>query len=177
MFQVYPRPLAAGALVVLLGLAGCNGNQDALTLDRSPDDPIFGSLPAEKSVEMGKAYYRHGHYGLAEQAFRQAVERDHGNAEAWLGLAASYDRLERFDRASQAYDVLVKLIGRTPTVLNNLGYHYLLRGDRARARETFIAALRGDPDNEQIRNNLALVADNGRSQDWAPRVKGAKGAR
>jgi Flp pilus assembly protein TadD len=173
MYQISTRSIAVvAALLALLALAACNGNQDALSLDRPMEDPIFGSLPAEKSVEMGKEYYRRGHYGLAEQAFRQAVERDHNNAEAWLGLAASYDRLERFDRASQAYDVLIKLVGRTPTVLNNLGYHYFLRGDRARARETFIAALRADPDNEQIRNNLALVADEGRPRDWAPRVKG-----
>jgi Flp pilus assembly protein TadD len=137
------------------------------------EDPIFGSLPAEKSVEIGQRYYRHGHYGLAEQAFRQAVEQDHNNAEAWLGLAASYDRLRRFDRARQAYDVLAKLVGRTPIVLNNLGYHYFLSGDRVRARETLIAALRDDPDNEQIRDNLALVAGERPASDWHPRVSPA----
>jgi Flp pilus assembly protein TadD len=132
-------------------------------------ESVFGSLPAAEAVSIGKRYYRQGQYGLAEQSFRQAVERDHNNTEAWLGLAASYDRLERFDRARQAYDVLLKLVGRTPIVLNNLGYHHFLRGDRARARETFIAALRADPENEQIRNNLALVAGDERPVNEARR--------
>jgi Flp pilus assembly protein TadD len=144
-----------------------------VSIDRPVEDPIFGSLPAEKSIEIGRRYYQHGQYGLAEQSFRQAVEQDHNNAEAWLGLAASYDKLRRFDRAKQAYDVLVKLVGRTPVVLNNLGYHFFLSGDRVRARETLIAALRSDPENEQIRDNLALVAGERPASDWSPRVSPA----
>ena len=171
MCHISKRPIGPIMLLVLLGLAACNGGPSELSLDRTVEDPIFGCLPAEKSVEIGKRYYRHGHFGLAEQSFRQAVEKDHNNAEAWLGLAASYDRLRRFDRARQAYDVLVKIVGRTPTVLNNLGYHYFLSGDRGRARETLIAALRRDPDNEQIRNNLALVAGDKSAADWAPHVR------
>jgi Flp pilus assembly protein TadD len=157
-------------LLVLLGVTACNGSQGGLSIDHPVEDPIFGSLPAEKHVEMGRRYYQHGQYGLAEQSFRRAVEQDHNNAEAWLGLAASYDRLRRFDRAKQAYDALVKLVGRTPVVLNNLGYHYFLSGDRTRARETLIAALRSDPENEQIRDNLALVAGGKPPTDWNPRV-------
>jgi len=144
-----------------------------VSIDRPVEDPIFGSLPAEKSIEIGRRYYQHGQYGLAEQSFRQAVEQDHNNAEAWLGLAASYDKLRRFDRAKQAYDVLVKLVGRTPVVLNNLGYHFFLSGDRVRARETLIAALRSDPENEQIRDNLALVAGERPASDWSPRISPA----
>jgi Flp pilus assembly protein TadD len=155
--------------MILLGLTACSGN----VIDRPVEDPTFGSLPAEKSIELGQRYYQHGQYGLAEQAFRQAVEQDHNHAEAWLGLAACYDRLRRFDRAKQAYDVLVKLVGRTPVVLNNLGYHYFLSGDRARARETLNAALRADPDNVQIRDNLALVAGERPAPDWNPRVRPA----
>jgi Flp pilus assembly protein TadD len=157
-------------MLALLGLAACNGGANDLAFDRPVENPIFGSLPVAKAVETGKGYYRHGHFGLAEQSFRQAVEQDPANAEAWLGLAASYDRLGRFDRARHAYDNVIKLAGRTPAVLNNLGYHYLLAGDRTRARETLIAALRADPESDQIRNNLALV--NGeRDGTWTPHVK------
>jgi Flp pilus assembly protein TadD len=159
--------------MILLGLTACSGTEGGVSIDRPVEDPIFGSLPAEKSVEMGQRYYQHGQYGLAEQAFRQATELDHNNAEAWLGLAASCDRLRRFDHAKRAYDVLVKLVGRTPVVLNNLGYHYFLSGDRARARETLTAALRDDPQNEQIRDNLALVAGDRPASDWNPRVRPA----
>ena len=167
------RPAWPVMLLILLGVTACSGSEGGVSIDRPVEDPIFGSLPAEKSIEIGRRYYQHGQYGLAEQSFRQAVEQDHNNAEAWLGLAASYDKLRRFDRAKQAYDVLVKLVGRTPVVLNNLGYHFFLSGDRVRARETLIAALRSDPENEQIRDNLALVAGERPASDWSPRVSPA----
>jgi Flp pilus assembly protein TadD len=167
------RSMGPITLLLLLNLTACNGSSGGISIDRPVEDPIFGSLPAEKSVEIGRRYYQHGQFGLAEQSFRQAVEQDHNNAEAWLGLAASYDRLRRFDRARQAYDVLVKLVGRTPVVLNNLGYHYFLSGDRTRAREALIAALRADPENEQIRDNLALVSGDRPASDWSPSVRPA----
>src|SRR5262245_53808999 len=116
------------ALLLLAGAGGCSGLPDGFSHERFAEPPVYGMLPSEKALGKGKGYYRDGDYGLAEQAFRQATEEDHNSAEAWLGLAASYDRLRRFDHAERAYDVVVKLVGNTPTVLNNLGYHYLLAG-------------------------------------------------
>jgi hypothetical protein len=40
---------------------------------------------------------------LAEQHYRRAVEATHQNGSAWIGPAASYDRLGRFDLADFAY--------------------------------------------------------------------------
>ena len=150
-------------------LAACSGMPHGLL---SPvDEPIYGSLPAEKSLDKGKKFYRDGDYGLAEKSFRQAVEQDPNNAEAWLGLAASYDRLRRFDLADKAYKVVVKLVGNTPTVLNNVGYHYILRGDLASARQTLAAAQNADPKNPFIRNNLALIDEGGGAAARTPSVR------
>jgi Flp pilus assembly protein TadD len=142
-------------------LAGCSSMPAGLSLGHSAEPPIFGSLPAEKPLELGKAHYSKGEYGLAEKAFRNAVELDKNDPEAWLGLAASYDRLRRFDQALRAYDVLFKLVGRTPTVLNNLGYHYILQGDYTKARETLLEAQRSDPGNKFIQNNIDLIETGG----------------
>jgi Flp pilus assembly protein TadD len=142
-------------------LAACGGMPAGLSLDHSPEPPIFGSLPAEKPLELGKRYYSKGEFGLAEEAFRKAVELDKNDPEAWLGLAASYDRLRRFDQARRAYDVLFRLVGRTPTVLNNLGYHYILEGEYTKARETLLEAQRSDPTNQFIRNNMDLIGTGG----------------
>jgi Flp pilus assembly protein TadD len=149
--------LVAAALM----LGGCSSLPSALV--DAAEEPIYGSLPSEKWQDKGKTYYRDGDYGLAEKAFRKAIEEDKNNAEAWLGLAASYDRLRRFDLADRAYKVVVKLVGHTPTVLNNLGYHYILLGDYAAARQTLAAARTADPKNAYISNNLALL-DGG----WTP---------
>ena len=62
--------------------------------------------------------------------------------EAWLGLAASYDQVGRFDKADMAYAKVQSLIGATPSVLNNLGYSYLLRGNLDKSRATLAAAYR-----------------------------------
>lgn len=170
MYTAFDRPI--GTLVLLLAafaLVACNGGPDRSAFDIPIEDAIFGTLPAEKALEAGKTHYREGQFGLAERAFRRAVEQDKNNAESWLGLAASCDRLKQFEHAGRAYEVVMRLSGRTPAVLNNLGYHYILRGDLVRARSTLLEAKRHDPQNEHIRNNLELIE----SMDagaWSPKV-------
>ena len=65
--------------------------------------------------------------------FRRAVESAKGDAEAWLGLAASYDQLKRFRLADRAYAHALRLTGPSAEFLNNRGYSYLMRGDLSRA--------------------------------------------
>ena len=50
-------------------------------------------------LNMGKKFYRSGNHGLAERYFRRAVESHPNDGEAWLGLAACYDQLRRFELA------------------------------------------------------------------------------
>ena len=117
---------------------------------------LLGKDPYDE-VSLGKKYYHAGHFGIAEKHFRRAVEQNPKDAEAWVGLAASYDRLKRFDLADRAYAQAVGLIGDTPELLNNKGYSYILRGDYARARRTLLAAQAKDPNNPFIKNNLDLL--------------------
>ena len=105
----------------------------------------------------GKAQFREGNFGLAEAAFSRAVERDPGDAEAWLGLGASHDELRRFDLADRDYAQLERLTGRNAALLNNRGYSYLMRGNFAKARVDLAAAHRLDPDNVDIEGNLAAA--------------------
>src|ERR1035441_2199282 len=53
---------------------------------------LLGSDPND-SLSLGKKQYRANDFGLAEKYFRHAAELHPRDAEAWLGLAASYDRL------------------------------------------------------------------------------------
>jgi Flp pilus assembly protein TadD len=118
-----------------------------------------GSGPEIVWLEKAKQNYRDGNYGLAERYYRQSIEERHSNVEAWLGLAASYDRLKRFDNADKAYDAVVKLVGYTPTVLNNLAYHQMLKGDLASARRSLEAASKADPGNPYIKNNMSTLVE------------------
>src|SRR5215471_7660417 len=103
---------AFGALV----LAGCD------TL--SPSDPVaVAPAPAaelattatvqdpadvkyyrsDEPLRMGIEHFNRGNYGIAERYFRDAVEKAPKDVTAWIGLAASYDRIGRFDLADRAY--------------------------------------------------------------------------
>ena len=106
---------------------------------------------------MGKEEFGRGNYGLAERYFRDAVEKAPKNATAWIGLAASYDRLRRFDLADQAYAQAVGLIGETARILNNQGYSYMLRGDLTQARRKLQRAYELEPTNRTIIDNLELL--------------------
>ncbi len=118
---------------------------------------LLGSDPND-DLNLGKKQFRAKNYGLAEKYYRRAVERHPRDAEAWLGLAASYDRLRRFDLADRAYGQAIGIVGPTVEILNNQGYSYMLRGDYRRAREKLAAAQRKDPGNRFVLSNLDLLA-------------------
>ncbi len=128
-----------------------------------PDPPLTPSKP-DDDLSLGRMHFREGNYGLAERHFRRAVETGPREAEAWLGLAAAYDRLKRFDLADRAYKQLYAIAGRTPEILNNQGYSYMLRGDYAHARQILAEAQAKDPANPYIANNLALLEESVRTR-------------
>jgi Flp pilus assembly protein TadD len=124
---------------------------------------LLGSDPKD-DLSLAKRYYRQEDYGLAEHYFRRAVESHPKDGEAWLGLAAAYDRLRRFDLADRAYAQALAIVGPIPEVLNNQGYSYMLRGDYPRAREKLMAAQAGDPTSPFILNNLKLLDESAKKR-------------
>lgn len=148
--------ISAAVLSAAIILSGCQTSAID-SLETTAIAPVSTDVSAT-DLTAGKAQFREANYGLAEKHFRKAVELRADNAEAWMGLAASYDRLGRFDFADRAYAQLLKVAGRQPRIVNNLGYSHLLRGDRKKARallaEAGGAALPGDV---VIEANLALL--------------------
>jgi tetratricopeptide (TPR) repeat protein len=154
-----------GRLILALSLAllsaGCN--QTGLTpspvpnavTGQNPGDVKY--YPSDQPVRLGIQRFYEGDFGLAQRYFQDAVEKSPGDVTAWIGLAASYDRLGRFDLADRAYAAAAKLEGTTPRLLNNEGYSYMLRGDLKAARAKFEAALRLDPNNQTTLNNIKLL--------------------
>ena len=114
------RFLAAAAMAAHCAVSACTtGSVDGTKTTAIAPPPADISAA---DLNEGKQQFRAANYGLAEKHFRKAVELRADNAEAWMGLAASYDELGRFDFADRAYDQLLKLTGRKPQVLNNMGY-------------------------------------------------------
>jgi Flp pilus assembly protein TadD len=146
--------------------AEATGSTDT-TAFPSPDKVIPTTVtPSDPNddLSLAKENFREGNYGLAERYFRRAVEAGPRDAEAWLGLAAAYDRLKRFELADRAYNEVLRIVGPTPEILNNQGYSYMLRGDFTRARRILLDARAKDPNNPYIKNNLALLEDSVRAR-------------
>jgi Flp pilus assembly protein TadD len=144
--------LAAVIAAALLGGCTTSGVDMIETTSTNAAKDISAS-----DLIAGKTQFREANYGLAEQHFRKAVELRADNSEAWMGLAASYDQLGRFDFADRAYDQLLKVAGRKPRIVNNLGYSQLLRGNKAKARTLFLEAKNGMTDTTVVDANLALL--------------------
>lgn len=117
---------------------------------------LVGDDPSD-DLQQGKRYFRTNNFGLAEKSFRIAVQKHPRDAEAWVDLAAAYDRLHRFDLADRAYAQAIRLIGPTAAILNDQGFSYMLRGDYARAHQKLVQAQAKDPANPYVRANLELL--------------------
>lgn len=137
-------------------ITGCTTNNNVDTTKTTAIQPVAKDVSADDLVE-GKAQFREANFGLAEQHFRKAVELKSDNAEAWMGLAASYDELGRFDFADRAYMQLLKVAGRKPQIVNNMGYSQLLRGNKKKARALLLEAKAGMADQTVVNANLALL--------------------
>jgi Flp pilus assembly protein TadD len=164
-------PVMASALLAF-ALAGCQTTADSASPAAAPqlaltEPPQTATIeepgtvkyyPSDEPLRLGLEHFNRGNYGLAERYFRDAVERAPRDVTAWVGLAASYDRLARFDLADRAYRFATKLGGsNNPQILNNQGYSYMLRGNYARARQLLLRAQRLEPNNPTIANNLQLL--------------------
>jgi tetratricopeptide (TPR) repeat protein len=140
------------------GIAGAPGIAAAPGFEQPDAVPkgLLGKDPND-DLNLGKKHFRAANFGLAERHFRRAVELHPRDLEAWVGLAASYDRLRRWDMADRAYDQAMQISGATAELLNNKGYSLMLRGDYVRARETLVQAQAIDPSNPYVKNNLELL--------------------
>lgn len=152
-----PTELAM-AIVATMILSSCQTSEVLSGAEFDPTSALASSGDVSKSdLDQGKLQFMNGNYGLAEKHFRKAVELRQDNAEALMGLAACYDRLGRFDLADRAYNQLLKVAGRQPRIVNNMGYSQYLRGEKAKARKLLLEARAASPGDETIEANLALL--------------------
>jgi Flp pilus assembly protein TadD len=167
---VLPQKGALVGAFLLLALSGCaqgggdvDGAPASLTV-QEPGSPKY--FPSDEPYRLGAEQFNRGNYGLAESYFRDAVEKSPGDGAAWAGLAASYDRVGRFDLADRAYARAIAISGETVQILNNQGYSLMLRGNIKAAQAKFGKAAQLDPGNPTILNNLLLLRQGG------PLIKG-----
>jgi Flp pilus assembly protein TadD len=165
--------IAALIGAISIALSGCNTLQGAAGLNSPPSATVQDAgevkyYPSDEPLKLALEYFERGDFGLAQRYFQDAVTKAPKDATAWVGLAATYDRIGRFDLADQAYASAIKLSGETVQILNNQGYSYMLRGDLRKARAKFLKAKAKEPANPTIINNLALLDSSSRFVRRAP---------
>ncbi len=150
--------VAAVALPLLSGCSsmGSMSNYGGKTAKVAEISNI-GDYTADAALAEAKAHFRNGDYGYSAALYKRAVELTPKNAEAYVGLSASYDRLRRFDLSDRVYTALYELRGGTAQYYNNVGYSYLLRGNLGAAMTNFRKAEALEPDNVVVANNIQIV--------------------
>lgn len=153
---VWRAARAVALVATLAALSACASGPD-LGLGYGNDIDRNRRSGEPTDLELAQANFRRGAFGLSEKHFRLAIENNRKNAEAWLGLAASYDQLRRFDLADRAYDKAQDLLGEDPVLLNNRGYSQILRGNYANAEVLLARAQQKAPDDERIVRNIEFL--------------------
>ena len=147
-------PVAAGANPATVALASSETPPATFTVQDPADVKYY---PSDEPLKLALEHFNRGHFGIAAKYFEDAVAKAPKDASAWVGLAASYDRIGRFDLADRAYKQAIKLEGETTAILNNEGYSYMLRGKLVEARRKFLKAYEREPNNPTVINNLRLL--------------------
>jgi Flp pilus assembly protein TadD len=160
----------AGLLVlalVALPLAGCStmGLGSASTFGSAQPETKVAELPdganytADSALAEARKHFRNNDFGYSAALYKKVVDLSPKDAEGYVGLGASYDRLGRFDLSDRVYASLFALSGGTAQYYNNVGYSNMLRGNLSGALTNFRKAKQLDPDNVVITDNLQILAN------------------
>src|SRR5437867_5431689 len=109
----------------------------------------FGSITS--SIEQRR-------YLEAEQGLRGILLVSPGDLRALSLLGVVLDSQGRYSEAEEAYLKAIKLAPDSSALLNNLGNHYLARGDSANARNSFERVLARDPAHPNANLQTAQLA-------------------
>jgi Flp pilus assembly protein TadD len=148
-------------------LAGCSSMGSMSTYAGKPQQVAvlanIGDYTADAALAEAKGHFRSGDYGHSAALYKRVVELSPKNAEGYIGLSASYDRLRRFDLSDRVYTALYQITGGTAQYYNNVGYSYMLRGNLSAALTNFRKAEKLDPGNVVVANNIQILANAAKS--------------
>jgi tetratricopeptide (TPR) repeat protein len=139
---------------------------------------LFSPLRAGHGQNPPSAYERvagalkQGDFGAAEQVLRSAL-REHPDDSRALGLmGVILDAQKRYDEAEGFYERALKMDPHSASLLNNLGNHYLEKGDMERAQEAYLKVVAVDPNHPNANLHLAQMSVAAKKGDAALRYLG-----
>ena len=131
----YPNGMKLRALLPTTLLLVLSLIAPAPAQTQSKRDP-FASITT--AIEQGRL-------AEAEKALREILKSSPDDLQALSFLGVVLDSRHLYREAEEAYLKAVKLAPNSPSLLNNLGNHYLARGDAESAYRTFQKVLALDP--------------------------------
>jgi tetratricopeptide (TPR) repeat protein len=154
------RPVAAGAAVVVIGLAALSYRQvqywkDNVTLWEHTVAVTGDNYRGQ--TNLGFALAQAGERARAVEAYREALRLNpsYPQAHNYYGLVLA--DMGDHERAAAEYEEALRLLPRFAEASNNLGLTRVQQEQFDLARQAFTAALTANPAFVQARNNLAIV--------------------
>jgi Tfp pilus assembly protein PilF len=155
---MFRKKTIALSICGLFSMVGCASMSDQANWQV---EPVYGVKDGGKTsaelYRLGQYYQRRVRYDQAITAYKAALDRDPGLAEAHNGLGVVYARQGRYEEAIREFRDAIAIAPRSAYLYNNLGYAYLLQGSIEPATEALEEARRLDPANKKVLRNLSLA--------------------
>ncbi len=110
------------------------------------------------SYEEALAAFQGGRLQQAEQMLRSALALKPGDTRALGLMGIILDAQKRYEDAEHYYRQAIRLAPRSASLLNNLGNHYLARGDSRKAREEYLKVVAIEPAHVNANLHLAQMS-------------------
>ncbi|NWG32132.1 MAG: tetratricopeptide repeat protein [Rhodocyclaceae bacterium] len=120
------------------------------------NDPLK-TLRLQKRLDAAAVALVEGRLEEAQAIYGQILAEEPGHAPALHGLGVLHVRAGRPDAGEQCLRQAVEAEPESPRLLNDLGEALRLQGKKAEARAVYDEALRLDPEDAQLHNNLGAL--------------------
>ncbi|MFP3983499.1 MAG: tetratricopeptide repeat protein [Desulfurivibrionaceae bacterium] len=153
---VKERPRSAPAYT---GLAKTFSRNEQYENSEKAFDKALASDPLYKPalIASGRLHRDQGNYSEAIELLNRARKHYPENPEVLTELAIAYDMTGQEPKAEPLYKQVVDLNPEDAASHNNLGFNYFLQKKYQEAVDELQQALKLQPDNDRIRNNLATA--------------------
>ncbi len=142
--------------------------ENASTLVVGAREWVFKSLNEANKLEptnpvllwrLGNNYAVDGKWEDAMKLYAQAIDLKKDYGAAYVGLATAEEQLGKIDEAINTYQTILPAAGGNSDVLFNYGrllYNRNHKGDRANARDLWLAIITKQPDSSNVLFSLGL---------------------
>lgn len=110
------------------------------------------------NYEEALAAFQGGRLQQAEHMLRSALAQKPRDPRALGLMGVILDAQKRYEDAERYYRQAIRLAPRSASLLNNLGNHYLARGDSRKAREEFLKVVAIEPAHVNANLHLAQMS-------------------